>query len=70
MLRVLRTVCVATTVLVGVLHVVSETSAAPPRFEVGQPFPDITLPALDDGRPLTVSHFRGKKLVLQIFASW
>ena len=43
--------------------------AAPP-LAVGQPFPDLVLPALDDGRPLSVADFRGKKVVLLVFASW
>ena len=37
---------------------------------VGQPFPHIALPLLDDGRPVSVSDFRGRKLVLHVFASW
>lgn len=40
------------------------------RFEPGQPFPDLVLPSLDDGRPLSLAAFRGKKLLLHIFASW
>ena len=43
--------------------------AAPP-LEVGQPFPDLVLPALDDGRPLSIGDLRGKKVVLLVFASW
>ncbi len=39
-------------------------------FEVGQPFPAIALPALEDGRPASLTDFRGKKLLLHVFASW
>ena len=39
-------------------------------FEVGQPFPTIAFPALEDGRPRSITEFRGKKLILHIFASW
>jgi hypothetical protein len=39
-------------------------------FEVGQPFPLILLPSLKDGNPMSVADFRGKKLVLHIWASW
>ncbi len=39
-------------------------------FEVGQPFPAIALPALEDGRPASLADFRGKKLLLHVFASW
>jgi hypothetical protein len=51
--------------------------ALPPRgvaggveLKSGQPFPEIFLPKLADGRPGAVSQFRGKKLILHIFASW
>jgi hypothetical protein len=37
---------------------------------VGQPFPRIALPSLDDGRPVSIGDFRGRKLVLHVFASW
>ena len=39
-------------------------------FKVGQPFPDIVLPALKNGQPGSVTDFRGQKLILHIFASW
>ena len=41
-----------------------------PRIEVGQPFPDLVLPRMEDGRPASISDFRGKKLALHIWASW
>ena len=44
--------------------------AARPDLGVGQPFPELALPAIDDGRPLSVADFRGEKLVLHVFASW
>jgi peroxiredoxin len=37
---------------------------------VDAPFPDITLPALEDGRPLSLRAFRGQKVILHVFASW
>jgi hypothetical protein len=37
---------------------------------VGRPFPKVTLPAMEDGRPLSIRDFRGQKLILQVFASW
>ena len=39
-------------------------------FQVGQPFPDLTLPALEDGRPASIRDYRGQKVVLHVFASW
>lgn len=39
-------------------------------FEVGRPFPDIVLPSAEDGSPMSIADFRGKRLVLHVFASW
>ena len=47
---------------------VSQVAAA--KMEVGQPFPLLRLPSLDDGRPMSVADFRGSKLVLHLWASW
>ncbi len=38
--------------------------------EVGQLYPDYLLPSLDGGKPMSLSDFRGKKIVLHQFASW
>ena len=43
-------------------------SAAPPN--VGERHPDFTLPGITDGKPVTLSDFRGKKVLLIQFASW
>ncbi len=40
------------------------------KLAVGRPFPDLTLPALEDGKPVSIRDFRGQKLILHIFASW
>ena len=45
-------------------------SAQSPQFEVGQPFPEIVLPSLEDGRPTSIADYRGKKVILHVFASW
>jgi hypothetical protein len=37
---------------------------------VGRPFPDLILPALDDGRPRSISELHGKKTMIHVFASW
>ena len=42
--------------------------AAPPA--VGDRHPDFTLPAVADGKPVSLSDFRGKKVLLIQFASW
>jgi hypothetical protein len=40
------------------------------KVEAGQPFPDIVLPSLQDGSPASLAQFRGKKVLLHVFASW
>jgi hypothetical protein len=37
---------------------------------VGERHPDFTLPTIDDRRPVSLSDFRGKKVLLIHFASW
>ncbi|MFQ5876188.1 MAG: TlpA family protein disulfide reductase [Acidobacteriota bacterium] len=39
-------------------------------FEVGKPFPGLVLPSAADGRPMSLEQFRGRKVLLHIFASW
>lgn len=39
-------------------------------FEVGEPFPAVALPALEGGTPSSIADFRGKKVILHVFASW
>ncbi len=46
-----------------------DTSRRSP-FQVGEPFPDLTLPALQDGRPASIRDYRGQKVILHVFASW
>lgn len=41
-----------------------------PVFEVGRPAPQIVLPALDEGRPLSLAGLLGRKVLLLVFASW
>ncbi len=40
------------------------------QFKIGEPFPNIVLPSLENGQPASMTQFRGKKLILHIFASW
>ncbi len=49
------------------------TSSAQRRdspFAVGDLFPDLPFPSLEDGTPTRLSDFRGKKVMLHVFASW
>jgi hypothetical protein len=54
--------------LLNVIAVAAVARAYHPR--IGQPHADFTLPAIDDGRPVSLSDFRGKKVLLIHFASW
>ena len=60
------------TFLIATLMLLSAYPAdsSPRGFQVGDRFPDLVLPALDDGRPLSIASFRGRKLVLHVWASW
>ncbi len=53
---------------------IAEGAAAPRSYSVefheGQIFPTMVFPSLPDGQPGSVADFRGKKLILHIFASW
>ena len=44
--------------------------AAAPQLQAGKPFPDLVLPSMTDGRPMSLADFRGRKVILQVFASW
>ena len=39
-------------------------------FGIGRPFPDLTFPSAEDGRPMSLAQFRGRKVLLHVFASW
>ena len=62
-------------VLLTITMTPSSVSAQAPespasRFEIGQPFPTLAFPAIEDGRPRSITEFRGQKLILHVFASW
>jgi hypothetical protein len=42
----------------------------PHGFNPGEAFPTLALPSAEDGRPVSVVEFRGRKLIINIFASW
>ena len=54
--------------LVGLLVAGVSHAGYGPR--VGQRHPDFTLPDVASGRPVSLSEFRGKKVLLFHFASW
>jgi len=43
---------------------------SPGPFEVGRPVPSFALPDSADGRPRSLAEFRGRKVILHVFASW
>ena len=48
----------------------SVATAAPYAPKVGERHPDFTLPTIDNRTPISLSSFRGKKVLLIQFASW
>jgi hypothetical protein len=57
---------------ISLLLAIMSAARATPRhpFVEGEPFPSLMLPSLKDGRPVSLTEFRGRKLVLHVFASW
>lgn len=39
-------------------------------FNPGEPFPTVALPSATDGRMISAADYRGRKLIVNIFASW
>ena len=54
----------------GLVESRAQSSLQSIGFQVGEPFPDIILPTLEDGSPGSIAQFRGQKILLHIFASW
>jgi hypothetical protein len=53
-----------------VLAAAAPAQAASYEPKVGQRHPDFTLPNIATGKPVSLSDFRGKKVLLIHFASW
>jgi hypothetical protein len=53
-----------------ILATAKPLQAAPYAPKVGQRHPDFTLPNIASGKPVSLSDFRGKKVLLIHFASW
>ncbi len=56
--------------MAALLAVLIGSSLQGASLKVGEPFPVIALPAAKDGQPMSVNDFRGRKLLLHLFASW
>ena len=41
-----------------------------PGLEPGRGFPNLILPSVIDGSPLSLADFRGQKVMVHIWASW
>ncbi len=56
----------------GMLLAISGMAAQadPPKLEIGEPFPDLTLSSMEDGSSTSIADFRGQKVILHVFASW
>ena len=44
--------------------------AMPAPFVENEPFPTIAMPSMSDGSSASIADYRGKKLILHLFASW
>jgi hypothetical protein len=53
-----------------ILGSTSRGSAASYAPKVGEKHPDFTLPTIGDRKPVSLSDFRGKKVLLIQFSSW
>ena len=47
-----------------------QAARRPGPFEVGRPFPVLALPDAADGKSRSIAEFRGRKIILHVFASW
>ena len=59
-----------TPIALSLLCLSSVARAQPLEIKAGEPFPSITLPALEDGSPRSILDYRGRKVILHVFASW
>ena len=56
--------------LLAASHGITAAGPPVPAVEIGKPFPHLVLPSAEDGRPMSLADFRGKRVVLHVFASW
>lgn len=58
------------TLTAGCVCAAAASGAAGYSPRVGEAHPDFVLPSIADGQPVSLSQFRGKKMLLVHFASW
>lgn len=64
-------VCLLLVILISAMVPMSGASAEPPiQIEIDKPFPKIALASMEDGAPTSIEHFRGRMIILHVFASW
>jgi len=57
-------------VLLSLFLMHARVRAEGPSLREGEVFPDLRLPAIAGGESRAISSFRGKKLLLLVYASW
>jgi len=66
----MRTSTLALAWVVAAVYTPSQLALGAEGPTVGRRHPDFVLPRIDDGKPVSLSDFRGKKVLLIQFASW
>jgi hypothetical protein len=56
--------------MLGAILLMSHVAQGDPRIKVGERLPELTLPALDSGKPTRLRSLQKGKLLLIEFASW
>jgi hypothetical protein len=51
-------------------HIWDRSAPLPYGFNTGDVFPTQALPSAIDGKPTSVARFRGRKVIVNVFASW
>ena len=70
-MRILLTICFMAATSGAAAAQTQPTPAPLPRgFNPGEAFPTIALRSADGGRPISLAEFRGKKVIVNVFASW
>jgi hypothetical protein len=72
MIRVLAILLAISCLELFVMQPINDATAQVAEYapQVGQPHTDFILPSIEDGKPLQLSSYRGKKVLLMHFASW
>jgi hypothetical protein len=65
-----RWLTIAVALAVALADTIPSTRAEEYSPSVGERHADFTLPNIEDSKPVSLSQFRGKKVLLIHFASW